>query len=56
MWRGDTVAVTGRAEPEQVVSPLDVTEGVLPESWAFSRLLGRSFVAGQDDTPGSPRR
>jgi predicted permease len=51
LWRSDTVSVTGRAEPEQVLS-LDVTDGVLP-ILGVQPLLGRSF-SRQDDTPGSP--
>jgi predicted permease len=51
LWRTGTVSVTGRAEPEQVVS-LDVSVGVLP-ILGVQPLLGRSF-SRQDDTPGSP--
>ena len=51
LWRTGTVSVTGRAEPEQVVS-LDVTQGVLP-ILGVQPLLGRSF-SRQDDGPGSP--
>ena len=51
MWTGDTVSVTGLAEPEEV-PPLDVTDGILPMLGA-QPVLGRLFSKA-DDTPGGP--
>jgi predicted permease len=48
---GDTVNVTGLAEPERVQS-LNVTDGVLP-LLGVQPILGRSF-SRRDDSPGSP--
>jgi putative ABC transport system permease protein len=49
MWTGDTVSVTGRAEPEEVVC-VDVTDRVLP-LLGVQPALGRLFSAA-DDAPG----
>ena len=51
MYSGDSVSVTGVAEPEQV-SALRVTDGTLP-LLGIPPLLGRSFTK-QDDSPGAP--
>lgn len=51
VYTGDSVSVTGVAEPEQVHSLL-VTYGVLP-TLAVKPFLGRFFSA-QDDSPGAP--
>ena len=51
IYTGDSVSVTGVAEPEQVHSLL-VTFGVLP-TLKVRPFLGRFFSA-QDDSPGSP--
>ncbi len=51
IYNGDSVSVTGRAEPEQV-DALDVTDGTLP-LLGVSPVLGRLFTH-QDDSPGSP--
>jgi predicted permease len=51
MWQGDSLSVTGLAEPEQVPG-VDVTDGVLPLLGA-QPLLGRVF-SRQDDSAGSP--
>ncbi len=51
VYNGDSVSVTGRAEPEQV-DGLDVTDGTLP-LLGVSPVLGRLFTR-QDDSPGSP--
>jgi len=51
VYNGDSVSVTGRAEPEQV-DALDVTDGTLP-LLGVSPVLGRLFTR-QDDSPGSP--
>jgi predicted permease len=51
MYSGDSVSVTGVAEPEQVPA-LRVTDGTLP-LLGIPPLLGRSFTK-QDDSPGSP--
>jgi len=51
VYNGDSVSVTGRAEPEQV-DALDVTDGTLP-LLGVSPVLGRLFTH-QDDSPGSP--
>jgi putative ABC transport system permease protein len=50
LWRRDTAAITGLAEPEQVVT-LDVTDGVLP-ILGVQPMFGRSF-SRQDDSPGT---
>ena len=52
MWTGDSLAVTGLAEPE-VVPGIDLTDGVLPLLGARP-VLGRLF-SRHDDSPGSPR-
>ena len=51
LYEGDSVSVTGIAEPEQV-SALDVTDGVLP-ILGVPPMLGRVFNSA-DDSPGSP--
>src|SRR5947208_1811602 len=51
MYSGDSVSVTGVAEPEQVPA-LRVTDGTLP-LLGIPPLLGRSFTK-QDDAPGAP--
>jgi predicted permease len=51
MYAGDSVSVTGVAEPEQVPA-LRVTDGTLP-LLGIPLLLGRSFTK-QDDSPGAP--
>jgi predicted permease len=51
IYTGDSVSVTGLAEPEQVKA-LDVTDGVIPVV-GVRPLLGRSF-SRKDDSPGSP--
>src|SRR6202045_2638039 len=51
MYAGDSVSVTGVAEPEQVPA-LRVTDGTLP-LLGIPPLLGRSFTK-QDDSPGAP--
>jgi predicted permease len=51
VFTGNTVSVTGIAEPEQVRSLL-VTDGVIP-ILGISPALGRSFTR-KDDSPGSP--
>ncbi len=51
VYQGDSVSVTGVAEPEQVRA-LDVTEGVLP-TLGIPPMLGRWFNH-TDDSPGSP--
>jgi predicted permease len=51
LFTGNTVSVTGIAEPEQVRSLL-VTDGVIP-TLGISPALGRSFTR-KDDSPGSP--
>ncbi|HET6934066.1 MAG TPA: ABC transporter permease [Candidatus Angelobacter sp.] len=48
---GDSVSVTGLAEPEQVRAQR-VTDGLLPVL-GIAPMIGRSF-SRQDDTPGSP--
>src|SRR5476649_2911262 len=50
MWTGDTVSVTGLAEPEEVRA-VDVTDGLLPMLGAIPS-LGRLFTK-QDDSPGA---
>jgi len=52
MWDGNSVAVTGTAEPQQV-SAVDVTQGVLPILGA-QPVVGRLFTTA-DDAPDSPR-
>jgi predicted permease len=51
MFAGDSVSITGVAEPEQVAAQR-VTDGLLPLLGA-SPMLGRAFTR-QDDSPGSP--
>jgi putative ABC transport system permease protein len=51
LWQRGTKTLTGRAEPEELVS-LDVTDGFLP-ILGVQPLLGRLF-SPQDDKPGSP--
>ena len=51
VWQGDSVSVTGLAEPEQV-DALNVSEAVLP-ILGIKPLLGRTF-SHKDDTAGSP--
>jgi len=51
LYQGDSVSVTGVAEPEQVDS-LRVTDGTLP-LLGIPPLLGRTFNK-QDDSPGAP--
>src|SRR5437867_1870310 len=51
LYAGDSVSVTGVAEPEQVRA-LRVTDGALP-LLGMPPLLGRSFTK-QDDSPGAP--
>jgi predicted permease len=49
MWTGDSVAVTGTAEPQKV-DGVDVTQGVLP-ILGVQPLVGRLFSQA-DDSPG----
>ena len=51
IYQGDSVSVTGTAEPEQV-SAMDVTDGVLP-ILGVQPLMGRWF-SHADDTAGTP--
>ena len=51
LYTGDSVSVTGIAEPEQVRA-LDVTYGLLP-TLGVQPALGRLF-SSKDDSPGSP--
>ena len=51
MYQGDSVSVTGVAEPEQVPA-MRVTDGTLP-LLGIPPLLGRTF-AKEDDLPGAP--
>ena len=51
MYQGDSVSVTGSAEPERVDS-LIVTDGMLP-ILAIPPMLGRVFSKA-DDSPGAP--
>ncbi|MFL6353216.1 MAG: ABC transporter permease [Bryobacteraceae bacterium] len=51
LWRGDSVSVTGLAEPEQV-DGLDVTDGTLA-ILGVRPIIGRNFTR-KDDSPGSP--
>src|SRR3954462_11147800 len=50
MWTGDTVSVTGIAEPEEVRA-VAVTDGLLP-IFGATPALGRLFTK-QDDAPGA---
>ena len=50
IYQGDSVNITGLAEPEQV-GALDLTDGLLP-ILGVSPMLGRLFTAA-DDSPGS---
>ena len=51
LYTGDSVSVTGIAEPEQV-SAILVTDGTLP-LLGIRPMLGREFTR-QDDSPGAP--
>lgn len=51
LYNGDSVSVTGTAEPEQIPA-LDITEGVIP-ILGIPPLLGRGFNS-TDTTTGSP--
>src|SRR5712692_7326670 len=51
LYTGDSVSVTGVAEPEQVPA-LRVTDGTLP-LLGIPPMLGRTFTK-QDDSPGTP--
>jgi putative ABC transport system permease protein len=51
LWQGDSVSVTGLAEPEQLPS-LIFTDGMLP-LLGIQPILGRGF-SHRDDSPGSP--
>src|ERR1700736_593785 len=51
MYSGDSVSVTGVAEPEQVPA-MRVTDGTLP-LLGIPPMLGRTFTK-EDDTPGTP--
>ena len=51
VYQGDSVAVTGQGDPEQVPA-LDVTDGVLP-TLGVAPVLGRWFSRA-DDMPGAP--
>src|SRR5438132_1634713 len=51
LYAGDSVSVTGVAEPEQVTA-LRVTDGTLPLLGTLP-VLGRTFTK-QDDSPGAP--
>jgi predicted permease len=51
LYTGDSVSVTGIAEPEQVNS-LDVTDGTLP-LLGITPMLGRT-ISHEDDLPGKP--
>jgi predicted permease len=51
IYQGDSVSVTGMAEPEQV-DALDVTDTTLP-LLGIPPMLGRYF-SKQDDSPGAP--
>ena len=51
LYQGDSVSVTGVAEPEQVQA-LKVSDGTLP-LLGIPPLLGRTFTK-QDDAPGAP--
>jgi predicted permease len=52
MWTGDSLAVTGAAEPQRV-DGVDITQGVLPILGA-KPFLGRLFLQA-DDSPGAPQ-
>jgi predicted permease len=52
LWNGDSVSVTGLAEPEQV-DCVDVTYGVLPVL-GVRPILGRLF-SSNDDSPAGPQ-
>jgi len=51
LYQGDSVSITGTAEPEQVEA-LDVTDATLP-LLGIPPMLGRTFTK-QDDSPGAP--
>jgi putative ABC transport system permease protein len=51
IWRGDSVSVTGVAEPEQV-DALFVTDGILPILGV--KPVGGRYFTRKDDSPGSP--
>ncbi len=51
LYRGDSVSVTGVAEPEQV-DALDVSDGTL-RALGIEPFIGRRFTH-KDDSPGSP--
>jgi predicted permease len=51
LYQGDSVSVTGLAEPEQVQS-INVTDGLLP-LLGFPPILGHTFTK-QEDSPGAP--
>jgi predicted permease len=51
IWQGDSVSVTGIAEPERV-DAVDVTDGLLPVL-GVQAALGHRFTR-KDDLPGSP--
>src|SRR5215467_12611333 len=51
LYTGDSVSVTGLAEPEQV-SALLVTDGTLP-LLGVQPIVGRAFTK-EDDSPGTP--
>ncbi len=52
LYRGDSVSITGPAEPEQV-DALDVSDGTL-SALRVQPLIGRRFTL-KDDSPGSPQ-
>jgi putative ABC transport system permease protein len=52
MWQGDSVSVTGSAEPQRVDS-IDITQGLLPVLGA-QPFVGRLFSQA-DDSPGAPQ-
>jgi predicted permease len=51
LYQGDSVSITGTAEPEQVEA-LDVTDATLP-LLGIPPMLGRTFTK-QEDSPGAP--
>src|SRR5580704_16915507 len=51
LYQGDSVSVTGIAEPEKVQS-INVTDGLLP-LLGFAPILGHTFTK-QEDSPGAP--
>jgi len=51
LYQGDSVSVTGLAEPEHVQS-INVTDGLLP-LLGFAPILGHTFTK-QEDSPGAP--